>query len=62
MRRHSGKLITRPGKAAVKRVKLRLAAEMRALRGGNAAAVLAKINPIARGSPRDLSLSRDVAQ
>jgi RNA-directed DNA polymerase len=49
VRRHSGKLITRPSKAAVKRVKHRLAAEMRALRGGNAAAVLAKINPIARG-------------
>ena len=49
VRRHSGKLITRPSKAAVKRVKHRLAAEMRALRGGNAAAVLAKINPIVRG-------------
>ncbi|HJZ02901.1 MAG TPA: group II intron reverse transcriptase/maturase [Streptosporangiaceae bacterium] len=49
VRRHSGKLITRPSKAAVKRVKHRLAAEMRALRGGNAAAVLATINPIVRG-------------
>ncbi len=49
VRRHAGKLITRPSKAAVKRVKHRLAAEMRALRGGNAAAVLAKINPIVRG-------------
>jgi len=49
VRRHAGKLITRPSKAAIKRVKQRLAAEMRALRGGNAAAVLAKINPIARG-------------
>jgi RNA-directed DNA polymerase len=49
VRRHAGKLITRPSKAAVKRVRHRLAAEMRALRGGNAAAVLAKINPIARG-------------
>ena len=49
VRRHAGKLITRPGKAAVKRVKHRLAAEMRALRGGNAAAVLATINPIVRG-------------
>ena len=49
VRRHAGKLITRPSKAAVKRVKHRLAAEMRALRGGNAAAVLATINPIARG-------------
>ena len=61
VRRHSGKLITRPSKAAVKRVKHRLAAEMRALRGGNAAAVLAKINPIVRGSPGDASLLHDVA-
>jgi RNA-directed DNA polymerase len=49
VRRHAGKLITRPSKAAIKRVKHRLAAETRALRGGNAAAVLAKINPIVRG-------------
>jgi RNA-directed DNA polymerase len=49
IRRYAGKLITRPSKAAVKRVKHRLAVEMRALRGANAAAVLAKINPIVRG-------------
>jgi RNA-directed DNA polymerase len=49
IRRHHGKLITRPSKVAVKRVKRRLAVEMRALRGSNAAAVLAKINPIVRG-------------
>jgi RNA-directed DNA polymerase len=49
IRRHAGKLITRASKAAVKRVKHRLAVEMRALRGANAAAVLAKINPIVRG-------------
>jgi len=49
IRRHAGKLITRPSKAAIKRVKHRLAVEMRALRGANAAAVLAKINPIVRG-------------
>jgi len=49
VRRHAGKLITRPSKAAIKRVKHRLAAETRALRSGNAAAVLAKINPIVRG-------------
>src|SRR2546430_14003618 len=34
VRRHAGKLITRPSKAAVKRVRHRLAAEIRALRGG----------------------------
>jgi RNA-directed DNA polymerase len=49
VRRHAGKLITRPSKAAVKRVRHHLAAEIRALRGSNAAAVLAKINPIVRG-------------
>jgi RNA-directed DNA polymerase len=49
IRRHAGKLITRPSKAAIKRVKHRLAVEIRALRGANAAAVLAKINPIVRG-------------
>jgi RNA-directed DNA polymerase len=49
VRRHAGKLITRPSKTAVKRVKHRLAAAMCALRGGNAAAVLATIKPIVRG-------------
>ncbi len=49
VRRHAGKLITRPSKAAITRVKHRLAVEMRALRGTNAAAVLTKINPIIRG-------------
>src|SRR5438034_11698535 len=49
VRRHAGKLITRPSKAAVKRVRHRLAGESRATRGANAAAVLATINPIARG-------------
>ncbi|HET9894871.1 MAG TPA: group II intron maturase-specific domain-containing protein, partial [Streptosporangiaceae bacterium] len=48
-RRYRGKLIIKPSKAAIKRVKKRLAAEMRALRGGNAAMVLATINPITRG-------------
>ena len=48
-RRYHGKLIIKPSKAAIKRVKKRLAAEMRALRGGNAAMVLATINPVTRG-------------
>jgi hypothetical protein len=51
-RRHAGtpaRRITRPSKAAIKRVKHRLAVEIRALPGANAAAVLAKINPIVRG-------------
>jgi len=49
IRRHAGKLITRPSKAAIKRVKHRLAVEMHALRGTNAATVLATISPIMRG-------------
>ncbi len=41
-------LIT-PSKAAVKRNRERLTAEMTALRGANAAAVLQRLNPIIRG-------------
>src|SRR6266567_1456484 len=40
VRRYDGKLLIKPGKAAIGRVKKRLAAEMRALRGSNAKAVL----------------------
>jgi RNA-directed DNA polymerase len=49
VRRYQGKLIIKPSKAAITRVAQRLAAEMRALRGANAAMVLATINPITRG-------------
>jgi RNA-directed DNA polymerase len=49
VRRYHGKLIIKPSKAAIKRVKQRLAAETRALRGANAAMVLVTINPITRG-------------
>jgi len=49
IRRYHGKLLIKPGKAAVKRVKKRLAAEMRALRGTNAVAVITTVNPIIRG-------------
>jgi RNA-directed DNA polymerase len=48
-RRHHGKLIIKPSKAAIRRVKHRLATELRALRGANAVAVLTTINPIIRG-------------
>jgi RNA-directed DNA polymerase len=48
-RRRNGKLLMKPSKAAVKRVRHRLSAEFRALRGTNPATVLAKINPIVRG-------------
>jgi len=49
IRRHNGKLIIKPSRAAVKRIRKRLATEMRTLRGANAAAVIARLNPIIRG-------------
>jgi RNA-directed DNA polymerase len=48
-RYHGGKLLIKPGAAAIKRFRERLAREFRALRGSNVAAVLAKIVPIVRG-------------
>jgi RNA-directed DNA polymerase len=48
-RYRNGKLLIKPSTAAVRRLRSRLAAEMRALRGSNAAAVLAVLNPIIRG-------------
>jgi RNA-directed DNA polymerase len=48
-RYHGGKLLIKPAKTAVSRVRKRLAGEFRALRGGNAAAVLTRIVPITRG-------------
>jgi RNA-directed DNA polymerase len=49
VRRYGTKLLIKPSKAAVKRVRTRLAAEMLALRGANASAVIRTINPIVRG-------------
>jgi len=49
VRRQSGKLLIRPSKAALGRIRERLRTEMRALRGANAAAVLVRLNPIIRG-------------
>jgi RNA-directed DNA polymerase len=48
-RYRNGKLLITPSHAAVKRLRTRLAAEMRALRGSNAAAVIAGLTPIIRG-------------
>jgi len=48
-RYRNGKLLIKPSPAAVKRLRKRLAAEMRALRGSNAAAVIAALTPIIRG-------------
>jgi RNA-directed DNA polymerase len=61
VRRYRGKLLIKPSKAAVKRIRARLTAEMKALRGHNAREVLIRLNPIIRGSPGDASLLRDVA-
>jgi len=55
------KLLIKPSKAAVRRLRERLAAEMRTLRGGNAMAVIARLNPVIRGSPGAGSLLHDVA-
>ena len=49
VRRYRGKLLIKPSKAAVKRIRERLTAEMRALRGPNAQTVLIRLNPIIRG-------------
>jgi RNA-directed DNA polymerase len=48
-RYRNGKLLIKPGRAAIRRLRSRLAAEMRALRGSNAAAVIAALNPVIRG-------------
>ena len=44
-----GKLLIKPGKAAIRRLRERLAAETRALRGANAMAIIARLSPITRG-------------
>jgi len=49
VRRQSGKLLIKPSKAALGRIRERLRTEMRALRGANAATVLVRLNPIIRG-------------
>lgn len=49
VRRYNRKLLIKPSSAAVKRLRERLAAETRALRGANAAAVIMKLSPVVRG-------------
>jgi RNA-directed DNA polymerase len=49
VRRYGGKLLIKPSKAALRRIRERLRTEMRALRGSNAAAVIAALAPIIRG-------------
>jgi RNA-directed DNA polymerase len=45
----NGKLLTKPSKDALRRIRRRLSTEIRALRGANADAVIAKLNPIITG-------------
>ena len=49
VRRYRGKLLIKPSKAAVKRARARLSAEMKGLRGHNAQMALIRLNPIIRG-------------
>ncbi|HEU5391297.1 MAG TPA: group II intron reverse transcriptase/maturase [Streptosporangiaceae bacterium] len=49
IRRYRGKLLTKPSKDALRRIRKRLSAEMKALRGANADAVIARLNPIITG-------------
>jgi RNA-directed DNA polymerase len=61
VRQFHGKLLIKPSKAAITRIRERLRAEMLSLRGSNAPAVIARLNPIIRGSPWVASPLRDVA-
>ncbi len=49
VRRYQDKLLIKPSKAAMQRHRKRLAAEMSALHGSNAEAVIMRLNPIIRG-------------
>jgi RNA-directed DNA polymerase len=49
VRRYRSKLLIKPSRAAIRRVRERLAVEMRGLRGSNADAVIARLNPIIKG-------------
>lgn len=45
----NGKLLIKPSKAAVRRIRKRLAAEVKSLHGANAQAVINTLNPVIRG-------------
>ncbi len=49
IRRYRGKLLTKPSKDALRRIRRRLSKEVKALRGANADAVIARLNPIITG-------------
>ena len=45
----NGKLLTKPSKEALRQIRQRLSAEVKALRGANADAVIARLNPVITG-------------
>jgi RNA-directed DNA polymerase len=49
VRSYDGKLLRKPSKQAVNRIRERLRTELRSLRGSNAQAVIKRLNPIIRG-------------
>jgi RNA-directed DNA polymerase len=49
VRRYRGKLLIKPSKTAIRRIRRRLRDELRSLRGSNAQAVIKRLNPIIRG-------------
>ena len=49
IRRYRGKLLTKPSKDALRRIRKRLSTEMRALRGANSDGVIRTLNPIIAG-------------
>lgn len=49
IRRFGGKLLTKPGKDAMWKIRNRLSAEAAALRGANADAVIGRLNQIITG-------------
>ncbi len=49
VRRYGDKLLIKPSKAAVRRIRERLRTELRSLRGANARTVIGRLNPIIRG-------------
>jgi RNA-directed DNA polymerase len=49
VRRYRAKLLIKPSKQAVRRIRKRLRDELRSLRGSNAQAVIKRLNPIIRG-------------
>lgn len=49
LRRYGDKLLVKPSKAALKRIRERLRTEVRSLRGANAEALISRLSPIIRG-------------